>query len=249
MNPIIFDPSIAHQKPSNQDSCPFCKVDELSNIFDQQDDLIWLENKYQTLEDTYLTLIIESSEHLGDISNYSQTYNRKLLHFAVDKFQQMKANNKYQSVAMFRNFGPLSGGSLRHPHLQIVGFKRHDIYAQVDKTNFEGLIVEKRPDFELNLSTKPIMGFSEFNLILSDWTKIDLFADKLRKVTQYLLHKFHNGNCNSYNIFFYDLDDKLICKVVPRFIASPYYVGYIQSQRSSTQRLEQIRDEFLQGKY
>ena len=139
MTPLVFNTQIAKGKPSNSDCCPFCDIENLTGIIEKQNQFIWLENKYQTLQDTYLTLIIESNEHLGDIASYSYEYNRSLIRYAVDKWLKLSASKQYRSVAMFKNFGPLSGGSLSHPHLQIVGFKKADIYSEVYPENFIGI--------------------------------------------------------------------------------------------------------------
>ncbi|MFQ9790576.1 MAG: DUF4931 domain-containing protein [Streptococcus salivarius] len=46
----------------------------ITNIIDKNDGLLWLDNKYNTIENTYQTIIIESEDHYGDISNYSYAY-------------------------------------------------------------------------------------------------------------------------------------------------------------------------------
>ncbi len=47
---------------------------------------------------------------------------------------------------------------------------------------------------------------------------------------------------------FYKLTDKLYCKVVPRFIVSPYFVGYFISQKFDAEfTAEVIKD--LKEKY
>lgn len=107
MTPLVFNTQIAKGKPSNNDGCPFCDIEKLTGIIEKQNQFIWLENKYQTLLDTYLTLIIESSDHLGDITNYSYEYNRSLIHYAVDKWLKLDNSKQYRSVAMFKNFSTL----------------------------------------------------------------------------------------------------------------------------------------------
>lgn len=59
MEPLVFNTSIAKKKPSNSDECPFCHLEQLTNIIDKNDGLIWLDNKYNTIENTYQTLIID----------------------------------------------------------------------------------------------------------------------------------------------------------------------------------------------
>ncbi|KAA9366878.1 DUF4931 domain-containing protein [Lactobacillus mulieris] len=246
MTPLVFNTQIAKGKPSNSDCCPFCDIENLTGIIEKQNQFIWLENKYQTLQDTYLTLIIESNEHLGDIASYSYEYNRSLIRYAVDKWLKLSASKQYRSVAMFKNFGPLSGGSLSHPHLQIVGFKKADIYSEVYPENFIGLSIKKDQNFEVNMSLQPIMGYTEFNVIISNMDKLDLFADNIKDLVSFCMSEaFYRGRCKSYNLFFYYIDEKIICKLVPRFVTPPYYVGYRQSQRNSEANLERIKADFL----
>ncbi|MCZ3622164.1 DUF4931 domain-containing protein [Lactobacillus mulieris] len=246
MTPLVFNTQIAKGKPSNSDCCPFCDIENLTGIIEKQNQFIWLENKYQTLQDTYLTLIIESNEHLGDIASYSYEYNRSLIRYAVDKWLKLSASKQYRSVAMFKNFGPLSGGSLSHPHLQIVGFKKADIYSEVYPENFIGLSIKKDQNFEVNMSLQPIMGYTEFNVIISNMDKLDLFADNIKDLVSFCMSEaFYQGRCKSYNLFFYYIDEKIICKLVPRFVTPPYYVGYRQSQRNSEANLERIKADFL----
>ena len=56
---------------------------------------------------------------------------------------------------------------------------------------------------------------------------------------------FYQGRCKSYNLFFYYIDEKIICKLVPRFVTPPYYIGYRQSQRNSEANLERIKADFF----
>ncbi|MCF1783289.1 DUF4931 domain-containing protein [Lactobacillus mulieris] len=246
MTPLIFNTQIAKGKPSNSDCCPFCDIENLTGIIEKQNQFIWLENKYQTLQDTYLTLIIESNKHLGDIASYSYEYNRSLIRYAVDKWLKLSASKQYRSVAMFKNFGPLSGGSLRHPHLQIVGFKKANIYSEVYSENFTGLSIKKDQNFEVNMSLQPIMGYTEYNVIISNMDKLDLFADNIKDLVSFCMSEaYYQGRCKSYNLFFYYIDEKIICKLVPRFVTPPYYIGYRQSQRNSEANLERIKADFL----
>ena len=89
------------------------------------------------------------------------------------------------------------------------------------------------------------MGFVEFNVIISQLEYIDHLADKVQLITQYLLNDYMNGRCDSYNLFFYKMPDsqRYICKIVPRFITSPYYIGYKIPQVNKDNRLEEIAKE------
>ncbi|MBP2623291.1 DUF4931 domain-containing protein [Streptococcus oricebi] len=243
---LIFNPYIAKEKPSNQDACPFCVKDNLGKILDERGSFLWLENKYPTLENAYQTLIIESPEHLGDVSNYQDDYVVSLFDYSIAKWQELKEQGDYKSVCLFKNFGPLSGGSLRHPHMQIVGLDAIDAQAKLEDLYFEGLVVvpQSQDSAEFNISLNPIMGYSEFN-VRAPKERIDLLALMTKRVTLFLLRDYFQGRCQSYNLFFYEQEDQYICKVIPRFIASPYFLGYLIPQCHQLERLEEVKSEFL----
>ena len=138
--PLIFHLQVARKKPENirhpKGYCPFCDRKNLTNILDKDGDCIWLVNKFRTLQDTMQTIIIESKDHLGDQSNYSQLENRKIIKYVLECWQKMINQNKYKSVLLYKNFGQRSGGSLRHPHFQIVGLDKKDGYANISSKNF-----------------------------------------------------------------------------------------------------------------
>lgn len=248
--PLVFNPKVAKEKPNNNSVCPFCNTDTLTNVLATDGNIIWLDNKYPTIEDTYQTVIIESSDHNGDISSYTYEHNRKLFRFSISHWLETIASEKFETVILFKNFGPLSGGSLRHPHMQIVDLNHTDAYKNVIQGNFLGLKIldETFENAEINISLDPIMGYSEFNIIISDSSQIDFLADGVKEVTNYLLGRYFDGRCTSYNLFFYLISGKYICKVVPRFIASPFFVGYKLSQISNDERLKTVKEEFLENR-
>lgn len=86
--------------------------------------MIWLANRFPTLKDTKQTVIIESDDHQGDVANYSAEYNCKLMKFSLACFDKMNQSEEFRSVLWYKNFGPMSNGSLSHPHMQIVGLKK-----------------------------------------------------------------------------------------------------------------------------
>ena len=245
-NPLVFDTAVNTvkyaQASQNKQVCPFCDVDGLENILKVDGHKIWLKNKYSTLRNALMTVIIESDEHLGDVSTYPQAENRQVFRFAFDCWAELIHSGKFQSVLMFKNFGPRSGGTLRHPHLQIVGLEEKDGYAQVAPENFEGVEI-KQNGVKITLSTRPIMGFVEFNVIIDDLANVEKLADDVQVITKYLLGDYMNGRCDSYNLFFYHVGQQFICKVVPRFITSPYYIGYKISQVNKLEKLQEIAGE------
>lgn len=234
---LIFDSSIGKQKPetivNRQNPCPFCNVEALTHIMDQKDSIIWLENKYPVLQDAFQTVIIETDECTSELSLYSKEHLHKLIDFALKKWKEMQENSQYKSVLFFKNHGPMSGGSLRHPHMQIVGLKNVDAYRELDERQFEGLTIHEENGVIFNLSTLPRVGFFEFNVCLKQGGEQTIFADLLQTAVHYVLHHFHR-NCTSYNLFFYPLENKeVVVKILPRFSTSPLFMGYDIAQVSN----------------
>lgn len=240
-DPIVFQMSVAKNKPQsyrkdkNKDICPFCDVENLTDIYAKDGDIIWLHNRFPTLRDTLQTVLIESSDHNGDISTYTKKYNRKLLRFSWQCFERMNRDDKYQSVVWYKNYGPHSGGSLIHPHMQIVGFKNVDGYKYIHPNNFEGETLFDKDGVEVNVAEHPVQGYTELNINLLNRNSVDLWADWIQSGAKYLLNIMYDGRCDSYNLFFYPRNDGGICaKFITRFDAPPYFVGY---------KLSQVNDE------
>ncbi|HEY0222093.1 DUF4931 domain-containing protein [Lactovum miscens] len=246
-DPLIFNAGVnkikyAKDGPSN-DNCPFCDIEQLSNIHKTQDDMIWLDNKFKTLENSLMTVLIESSEHLGDVTTYSQEKNRQLFKFAMDCWQEVIDSKKYKSTIMFKNFGPMSGGSLRHPHMQIIGLEDVDAYDEISTDNFTGIEVKRYENLEVTISERPVMGFAEINIIQRGTENLEKFADYAQASAKYYMNEFMDGRCNSYNLFFYKIHGKNICKIVPRFLTSPYFIGYKIPQIYTDARIHEIIKE------
>lgn len=108
---------------------PFCDTEGLANIIQRDGDCIWLENKFKTLRATRQTVLIESANHDADLVTYEPDELHHVIRFALGCWQQMIDSQQYRSVLMYKNKGPLSGGSLVHPHMQIVGLERENGYA------------------------------------------------------------------------------------------------------------------------
>lgn len=245
---LYFSSDISKKKPENiintNNECPFCDVKALKGIIEKEDNIIWLKNKYPTLKDTFQTIIIESNNCDADISTYDKSYMRKLMSFSINKWIELSKTEKYQSVILFKNHGPLSGGSIKHAHMQIVGLKDIDYKKNILIENFKGLQIFKQDGVELNISQQPIVGFSEFNIILDSITFLDVLSDYIQIVIKYILNDFHKG-CISYNMFFYEINEKILCKIIPRFVVSPYFVGYKIPQVPVEKRLLEIKEQLL----
>lgn len=252
-DPLVFELSVAKDKPQSYRKksdpkkriCPFCDVDNLTDVYRSEGEMIWLHNKYPTLRDTTQTVLIESRDHHGDISTYSQKYTRKLMKFALNCFEEVNESGKYKSVLWYKNFGPLSGGSLIHPHMQIVGLDHEDGYKYIHENNFDGERVLKNEQVEVNVAKHPVQGYTELNINLLNKKKTDLWADWLHSAARYMLNIMYDGRCNSYNLFFYPRPDGGICaKYITRFAAPPYFVGYKLSQVNDEQTLKMEAERF-----
>ena len=162
------------------------------------------------------------------------------MRFSLDCFDQMNQDTNYESVVWYKNYGPHSGGSLIHPHMQIVGFKHEDGYKYIHPNNFEGKTLFDEDGVEVNIAEHPVRGYTELNINLIDRIDVDLWADWLQSGAKYLLNVMYNGRCDSYNLFFYPRNDGGICaKFITRFEAPPYFVGY---------KLSQVNDEITLDK-
>ncbi|MFC4768009.1 DUF4931 domain-containing protein [Effusibacillus consociatus] len=214
-------------------------------ILAQEGPILLVKNKYPTLEDTFQTVVIETDDCDSELSTYSREHLHKLIRFGVEKWLEMEASGEFTSVIFYKNHGPLSGGSIHHPHMQIVGLKHIDYRQHVRAEHFEGLVIDRRNGVEFNISTAPRMGFFEFNARLPEMGQLNQMADYIQIAARYVLNHF-NKNCNSYNLFFYQIEGRIFAKIVPRFAASPLFVGYSIPQVSD--RLEEVARD-IQGKY
>ena len=88
------------------------------------------------LRATRQTVLIESADHDADLVTYEPDELHHVMRFALGCWQQMIDSQQYRSVLMYKNKGPLSGGSLVHPHMQIVGLEQEDGYAALTSANF-----------------------------------------------------------------------------------------------------------------
>lgn len=255
---LVFDVKQAQGKPDDNrrpgSSCPFCDVEHLEQVIRREDDRIWLVNKFRTLRDTMQTVLIESSDHDADIATYAPEQNRSVLRFALSCWDEMISSGRYCSVLMYKNKGPLSGGSLVHPHLQIVGLVHEDGYAALRPEHFEGMLVWSEGRARVTISTEPIMGFFEVNVSVpegviegvareprdpvADRVDGDRFCDAIQVVVRYILEEHHGGRADSYNLFFYRMEGRTIAKIMPRWVVSPYFVGYRLAQVNAETTLE-----------
>lgn len=254
-DPLVFQMGIAKNKPQSyrkkttfkQKQCPFCDVAHLTDIYKRNGDLIWLHNKFPTLRDTMQTVLIESHDHNGDIATYSKEHNRKMIKFALSCAEEMQNSGKYESVLWHKNYGPHSGGSLIHPHMQIVGLEHENGYKYIRPNNFEGESLFKNQDVEVNIAQHPVQGYTELNINSLTKKDLALWADWIQSGVKYMLNIMYNGRCDSYNLFFYPREDGGVCaKLITRFDAPPYFVGYKLSQVNDEVTLDNEAKRFRQ---
>lgn len=243
---LLFLNHINKDKPNefaniNIRECPFCNRDKLKDIIDKNGPFILLKNKYPTLKDTYQLVLIETYTCKGNLSEYSDEYIKDLIRFGVYHWLKLEKTRNYKSVVFYKNHGPHSGGSLKHPHMQIVGLKNIDYRDNLKDYYFEGIELYKSENCRMNLSNKPISSFSEFNIIIGDdLSGIDELSICLKKTAHYILNNYF-ATCDSFNIFFYHWKNDVVCKITPRFATSPLLLGYEIKQIPSS--IEVIANE------
>ncbi len=201
-------------------TCPFCNRDELTDIVAEDGPIILLENKFPALADTYQLVLIETDKCSEDITTYGKTHLAKVVSFGINHWLDMEAGGKYKSVVFFKNHGPLSGGSVDHAHMQIVGLNNIDYRENISDEIFDGIEIYRKENCVINISTQPNACSTELNIITKPRDD-DFIADNLPVLIRYVLEQ-----CSSYNLFFYNWKGSIICKIMARWVTSPYLVGY-----------------------
>ncbi len=226
---LHFLTSVGVKKPNsirNKDvMCPFCARELLTDIIDTDGPIMLLKNKYFVLQKSYQTVLIETDDCHSELSIYQKDHLYRLFRFAINHWIKMEETGKYESVLLFKNHGPLSGGSIAHPHMQIIGLEDVDYTLHIKAEDFIGLEIDSYKGTEFTLSTMPKIGFYEFNVKLGERKDIEPFARYVQTAVHYILTNFP-FHCNSYNLFFYKLGQERYAKIVPRFVTSPLYVGF-----------------------
>lgn len=132
--------------------------------------------------------------------------------------------------------------------MQIIGLKDIDYRNMLNDEYFEGIEVYKNEQCLVNLSNKPISGFSEFNIIIDDdLSGLRDLSNYLKKIVHFILNNFPY-KCDSFNLFFYHWKNKIICKVMPRFVTSPLLLGYQIKQypSNSSHIVYKLKDMYFQ---
>ncbi len=229
INLIRFNTDVGKTKPENivhtDNACPFCDVENLTGILDTDGDIIFLKNKYIVIETADQFVLIEGKECNIDMPNYSRAQMHRVIKMGLKHWRQLLNCGKYEEVLFFKNFGPMSGGTIRHPHMQLVGFPKLKSELLFDPAELRGIVIARQDNVELNVSNFPRVGFGELNVVVEEGGSLDTLADFLQIGVHYLMN-FFRKNLHSYNIFFYRRAGVIYAKIMPRFATSPYFVGY-----------------------
>ena len=237
---LYFLSDMVKKKFRHQDReqlCPFCDRENLSEILDEDDSIVLIKNKFPTLANTFQTVLIETNDCFANISSYETAHMRKIITFGINHWLRMEESGDFTSVVFYKNHGALSGGSINHAHMQIVGLKDVDYKRNLHDEMFDGIDIYKEGKSVVNISTKPQSCSTEFNIITTP-RHDNFMADNMQHLVDYILHHSH---CSSFNLFFYHWKKSIICKIVPRYIASPFLVGFSIPQTSN--RLKNIAEE------
>ena len=131
INRVRFDISVGRNKPENilnkENACPFCHPEGLTDILSTgEGGIILLKNKYNVLTDADQFVLIETDRCGVDMPDYTPEHMRRVVRFGVNTWREFEESGKYTAVIFFRNHGHLSGGTMRHAHMQLVGFRGAD---------------------------------------------------------------------------------------------------------------------------
>lgn len=226
---LFFNTSIGVKKPENyrnkEQTCPFCERDRLTDFIAVDGPIILLKNKYPVLENTFQTVLIETDDCHAEFATYNQEHLHRLLRFGIKHWLEMEATGSYKSVIFYKNHGPLSGGTIAHPHMQIIGLYDIDCEEKIDEASFQGILLNEANGVRFTLSTEPRIGFYEFNVEMSDTDYVETFGKYVQIAVHYILNHFP-FKAGSYNIFFHHIGGKIYAKIVPRFVTTPLYIGY-----------------------
>ena len=229
INLVKFNTDIGKTKPATlahaETACPFCDVEHLTDIIETDDDIIFLRNKYNVIEGADQFVLIEGRDCQSDMPDYPQEKMRRVIKMGVRHWQNLLASGKYAEVLFFKNYGIMSGGTIRHPHMQLVGFPHLNSDLLFDEAELRGIVIAARDGVELNISDCPRVGFGELNCVVERGGSLDALADFIQIAVHYVKN-FFNKRTDSYNIFFYRRADKIFAKIMSRYVTSPYFVGY-----------------------
>ena len=169
-------------------------------------------------------MLIETERCGTDMPDYTQKHMRRVIRFGVSHWDRMEAEPRFRTAIFFKSHGRYSGGTMRHAHMQLVGFYDIDPAFFPGEGDFVGHPILEERGVLMNSATRPRVGFGEFNIVAVP-DALDLIADLIQKAVAYICDNFPRSE-DSYNIFFYHDGDRFFAKVMPRFATSPLFIGY-----------------------
>jgi len=245
---IIFQSAVGRQKPNTlrdeeyPDACPFCDLSQLPPIIRRDGDIILVSNKYPILKGSDPYVLIETADCDSELSLYPAERLTRVFRMAFDFWRGMLSSGSYRSVLFMKNHGPFSGGSLRHPHSQLIGLYDIDCETHLRPESFYGPVIHQEAGAQLNISDHPRVGFVEFNVLLTDDRAFDSFCAMIQKTVRFILREYQSGRINSYNLFFHSFENFTACTIMPRNATTPIFLGYSIPQVADN--LDEIADTF-----
>lgn len=250
MTHIPFKANIGKNKPNTlinrEFKCPFCDRIALrkeGRVISETDEFLIVKNKFPVIENTFPTVIVEHNSCDEHIGTYSIDYLTRLLKFSLDFYNDLESSGSYKSVLFMKNHGIFSGGSIKHPHMQIIGFTQDSYKENLKDSDYEGVNILSNELIDWNFSNKPRSEFYEINLTLKDKTELEIFATYLQKSVNFTLKQL-NKKYKCYNLAFQINEDSITVKIISRGPTSILLLGFgiHQTPNNLEQLAEQLRE-------
>lgn len=232
---VFYETTIGTSKPNTLNRngvCPFCNRTEFkkeNGVLDEDGPFLLVENKFPTFKNCLQTVLVESYDCEKDLSNYSKEHLFATMKFAIKNWKKLSDSGEFKSVTLIKNHGVVSGGSIYHPHMQIVGYQDLDYKEHVHMEHFEGLPIFEDDGVLWNVSNQPRTEFYEFNIVMKNPDGFEKFCLSLQKTVYYILNSL-NLKHKSYNLCFYEIEGQIFVKIFSRFPNSSFFLGYSISQ-------------------
>lgn len=222
-------PNTVHDKTQ---SCPFCDrktLIENNVVIDQEGSKLLIKNKFPVMHHCNPLVYIEHDTCDQNLTNYPEERLLDVLQYAIIHWLKMKNSGEYKDVLFFKNHGPLSGGSIQHAHMQIVGLYDQHPTSHISFDNLDGVVIQEEEGFHWSLSQTPFTEGHEFTIRMKNMKQMRVLAKSIQHTTHYILNHL-NTKFQSYNLCFYHVKDEIIVKVLTRKPTSPLLLGYGLSQ-------------------
>ncbi|WP_336770061.1 DUF4931 domain-containing protein [Bacillus bombysepticus] len=226
---IACNMGMAKTKPNTyreEIKCPFCDFEALEKedrVVERRGDMLLLRNKFPVFENTDAYVLVESSSCEEHFHTMSKEKLVDLVRFATDSWESAQSNPVYQSVILFKNFGPNSAGSIKHSHMQVICFK-DNISQELESIHTEGVEVSSFGEAKLILSEHPLNEGYEVYAIGENIDEISVLAQSAAK---YFANDFPT---KSYNLTFHQLNNKNVIRITPCVKHTPLFLGFRISQ-------------------